>query len=207
MIPPDDDPLIGALVLELTELRDKVTGLEQARSTDQVKLADLSTLLHNTIVTMTGDQQPPRSRTQTAYGRDGGFDDDGRYQPAPAPQWWRLTGDERDQVLVRLRWWVGVVFRPGYGHLATQLADCWAQHDLCLYLLDLLSQLHTLLYQAEPGPGSEQEGELLQRPAGVLTSAAEWHLRLLPAAVTLMKAETKGCPHQRAQVTDWGTHG
>lgn len=113
------------------------------------------------------------------------------YQPCPAPQWWRLEDDEREQAVSRIRLWVNGIFRPGYGHLSTALRPCWEQHDLCLYLLDFLSELHGVLCQAR----RTTDGELLGRSPGTLTSAAEWHLRLLPAAVSLMDAETKRCGH------------
>ena len=42
--------------------------------------------------------------------------------------------------------WVDQVYRPGYGHLAATLAPCWTSHDLCLYALDILSDLWSVLY-------------------------------------------------------------
>jgi len=158
---------------------------------------------------MAGGQQPTRTGggAPPGYGPDGGVGEDGRYQPAPAPQWWRMDEAGRQQVLGRLSWWVETVYRPGYGHLAAKLPQCWDQHDLCLYLLDLLSQLHTVLYQNRgPAPEGKQDGELLERTPAILSSAAEWHLRLLPTAVSLMAAETASCPHARATATArWGT--
>ena len=102
------------------------------------------------------------------------------YQPIPAPRWWRLQGRERAEALARLRAWVETVFRPGYGHLAGQVGPCWEQHDLCLYQLAWLSEMHTAIFLA---------------PERLLSSEADWHSRLLPAAVALMAEETGRCDH------------
>ena len=69
--------------------------------------------------------------------------------------------------ITRLRAWVEQVYRPGYGHLAATLAPCWASHDLCLYGLDLLSGLWSVLY-LQP-----------QRTAGLLSAQAEYQARIL----------------------------
>jgi hypothetical protein len=45
----------------------------------------------------------------------------GSYQPAAAPQWWKLDQQGRDQALARLRAWVDQVYRPSYGHLSAAL--------------------------------------------------------------------------------------
>ena len=67
-------------------------------------------------------------------GQDKGDDPDaGTYRPSPAPRWWKLSGDEREAALGRLRAWVEQVYRPSYGHLAGTLGPCWDQHPLCLY--------------------------------------------------------------------------
>jgi hypothetical protein len=72
--------------------------------------------------------------------------------------------------------------RPGYGHLAT-LAPCWPEHDLCLYGLDLLSQLWCALY-LQP-----------ERTAELLSAQAEYQARILPALAAQMTAETTRCGH------------
>ena len=71
-------------------------------------------------------------------------------------------------------------FRPGYGHLAAQVGPCWEQHDLCLYQLAWLSEMHTAIFLA---------------PERLLPAEADWHTRLLPAAVALMAEETDRCDH------------
>src|SRR5205809_5951662 len=45
-------------------------------------------------------------------------DDPSGYQPDPAPAWWQLSPEDRQQPVARLRAWVEQVYRPGYGHLA-----------------------------------------------------------------------------------------
>jgi hypothetical protein len=77
------------------------------------------------------------------------------------------------------------VYRPGYGHLA-ELAPCWAEHNLCLHALDILSQLWCALYLRP------------DRTAGVLSAQAEYQARILPALSAQMRAETAGCDHNPA---------
>jgi hypothetical protein len=117
-----------------------------------------------------------------AHGED--VDDDS-YQPAPTARWWKLTGDDRDQALTRLRAWVEQIYRPGFGHLAAALGLCWDQHPLCLYGLDWLMELWSILYLAPA------------RTAGTIASQAEWQTRLLPALAEQMYLETTRCPHAR----------
>ncbi len=102
------------------------------------------------------------------------------YRAIAAPRWHLLHGREREQAITRLRAWVDTVFRPGYGHLAAQVGRCWDQHDLCLYQLAWLSEMHTAIFLA---------------PERLLASEADWHIRFLPAAVALMAEETGRCDH------------
>ena len=108
-----------------------------------------------------------------------------RYQPAPTARWWKLTGDDRDQALARLRAWVEQIYRPGFGHLAAALGPCWDQHPLCLYGLDWLMELWSILYLAP------------DRTAGTVASQAEWQTRLLPALAEQLYLETTRCQHTR----------
>jgi hypothetical protein len=105
------------------------------------------------------------------------------YQPIPVPRWWQITGEERDEGIVRLRAWVDQIYISGYGHLAAALPVCWDQHPLCLYLLDWLSELWSVLYLAP------------ERSTSVLAGQAEWQTRYLPAAVDQLLAETSNCNH------------
>ena len=101
----------------------------------------------------------------------------------PAPKWWKLSADQRREPLSRLRAWVEQVYRPGYGHLAATLGPCWEAHDLCLYGLDILAELWSVLYLQD------------QRSAGLLSAQAEYQARILPAVSGQFMTETTGCGH------------
>jgi len=109
------------------------------------------------------------------------------YQPAPQPRWWQLRDAERANATDRLQAWVEHVYQPGYGHLAAALPQCWERHPLCLYTLDWLSELWTVLYLSST------------RSLGMLSAQAEWQTRLLPAAVDQMAREATGCRHRSGQ--------
>lgn len=111
-------------------------------------------------------------------------DPDG-YCPGPPPSWWKLAPDGRQEPVTRLRAWVEQVYRPGYGRLAAALGPCWASHDLCLYGLDILSELWSALY-LQP-----------DRTPGLLSAQAEYQARILPALASQLQAETTGCGHSR----------
>ena len=103
----------------------------------------------------------------------------------PVPTRWKLPAEQRREPLSRLRAWVEQVYRPGYGHLAATLAPCWEAHDLCLYGLDILAELWTVLYLQE------------QRSARLLSAQAEYQARILPALSAQFMTETTGCGHAR----------
>jgi hypothetical protein len=158
--PAPESPL-DAVLAQLAELRDQVTLMEAAQHRDQERLDQLAAALS-------------RKKAKT-------------YEPVPAPRWWEASADERYDAIDRVRSWVDTVFRPGYGHLAAKLGECWEHHDLCLYLLDLLSESWTVMYKPE------------ERDIGGLWSALDWHTRLLPGVVTLLEAETAACDHLPAR--------
>jgi hypothetical protein len=110
------------------------------------------------------------------------------YRPIPAPKWWLLQGDERAEAIDRLAAWVDEVYRPSYGHLARSLPSCWAEHPLCLFILDWLCELHSVLYLRD------------KRSPSTLAGQSEWHIRQLPAAAGLMAAEAKSCEHSRQRL-------
>ena len=116
-----------------------------------------------------------------------------RYRPSPAPAWWKLAPADRQEPIAQLRAWVEQVYRPGYGHLAATLAPCWESHDLCLYGLDILSTLWSVLY-LQP-----------RRTAGLLTAQAEYQSRILPALADQLRLETNRCGHPRNPVPLTGT--
>ena len=105
------------------------------------------------------------------------------YTPIPPPHWWKLTGGQREDTVARLRAWVEMIYVPGYGRLAAMLAPCWAQHPLCLYMLDWLAELWSVLYLSP------------RRTGGSLAAQGEWQTRLLPAAAEQMYMETSDCEH------------
>jgi hypothetical protein len=107
------------------------------------------------------------------------------YRPRSAPEWWKLADTERQKPAAHLRAWVNQIYRPGYGHLAAALGPCWEAHDLCLYGLDILSDLWSVLY-LQP-----------RRTAGMLSAQAEYQARILPALAEQFMAETTRCAHAR----------
>jgi hypothetical protein len=111
-------------------------------------------------------------------------DPDG-YYPGPAPAWWKLAVADRAEALARLRAWVEQVYRPGYGHLAAGLGPCWDQHDLCLYGLDIASELWSVLY-LQP-----------ERSPALVSAQAEYQARILPALADQLRIETNRCGHPR----------
>ena len=112
-------------------------------------------------------------------------DDSDRYRPGPVPAWWKLSDTERQEPIAHLRAWVEQVYRPGYGYLAATLGPCWEAHDLCLYGLDILSTLWSVLY-LQP-----------ERTDGLLSAEAEYQARILPALAEQFMAETTRCGHTR----------
>ena len=162
----------GELSGQLTQLARMVTTLGRTLAEDTAAMARLENL----------DRQVAElARHPGARTGDGG---DG-YQPRPAPAWHLLTADERRAPVAELADWVEHVYRPGYGHLAV-LGDCWPQHDLCLYVLDIASQLWSVLY-LQP-----------ERTAGLLSAQAEYQARILPALAAQLATETAGCGHATA---------
>jgi len=109
--------------------------------------------------------------------------DSDSYHPEPAPAWWKLTADGRQEPIARLRAWVEQVYRPGYGHLAAALGPCWPAHDTCLYTLDVLSELWSVLY-LQP-----------DRSPALLSAQAEYQARILPALADQLRIETHTCGH------------
>jgi hypothetical protein len=111
-------------------------------------------------------------------------DPDG-YSPGPAPAWWKLATADREEAVARLRAWVEQVYRPGYGHLADGLGPCWPAHDLCLYGLDIASELWSVLY-LQPA-----------RSPALVSAQAEYQARILPALADQLRLETNRCGHPR----------
>jgi hypothetical protein len=113
--------------------------------------------------------------------------DSGGYQPGPAPRWWKLTGQAREDAIARLRAWVEQVYRPGYGQLAATLGPCWEAHDLCLYALDIAAELWSVLYLHD------------SRSPALLSGQAEYQTRILPALAEQLMTATSRCGHAQAR--------
>ncbi len=118
-----------------------------------------------------------------AMTNSAGTEEAAQYQPVPPPRWWKLSGPHREAALDRLTAWVEQIYRPGYGRVAAALPSCWREHTPCLYALDWLSELWSVLY-LDPG-----------RTAATLAAQAEWQTRLLPAAAEQMTLEAGNCRH------------
>jgi hypothetical protein len=157
----------------LTAILDQLAALSEQLTRLDAREAEHHTTLTAQIAGLTGTTAPADT------------DPDDGYCPDPAPSWWKLAADQRQEHIARLRAWVEQVYRPGYGHLAAGLNTCWEAHDLCLYGLDVLSGLWSVLY-LQP-----------QRTTGLLSAQAEYQARILPALAEQFRAETNRCGHPR----------
>jgi hypothetical protein len=157
----------------LTELTDLITGLGHTLEDDATTLARFKAL----------DRQVTELAAQLAPGPGG-------HHPDPAPEWWKLPAAERHEPIARLHSWVEQIYRPGYGHLAATIAPCWPNHDLCLYGLDILSALWSVLY-LQP-----------ERTPKLLSAQAEYQARILPALAAQLVTETSTCGHRRVPAPD-----
>ena len=162
-----DDPIAAVLQQladhhdQLTQLTELVTGIGDTLREHQAALEKLA-------------QTPPADA-----------DPDG-YRPSTPPSWWKLAAADRAEPIARLQAWIEQVYRPGYGHLAATLAPCWSSHDLCLYGLDILSDLWSVLY-LQP-----------ERTPRTLSVQAEYQARILPALADQLRIETNTCGHPRS---------
>ena len=165
-----DDQITAALD-QLAAQREQITRLDTREATHHATLTGL-------LAGLTARPSPDPDR-----------DDPGGYQPGPAPCWWQLSPEGRQEPVARLRAWVDQVYRPGYGHLAAALGPCWPAHDLCLYALDIACGLWSVLY-LQPG-----------RDPVLLSAQAEYQARILPALAAQLAAETTRCGHTRPRST------
>ena len=158
------DP-ITAIADQLAAHGEQLTRLDAREASHHATLTTLLTGLTDRLTPDPAGQEP------------------GGYQPGPASAWWTLIGDSRQEPVARLRGWVDQVYRPGYGHLAAALPPCWPSHDLCLYALDILSALWSVLY-LQP-----------ERTPRTLSAQAEYQARILPALAAQLTTETTRCGH------------
>jgi hypothetical protein len=162
-----DDHQITAALDQLAAHHEQITRLDTREATHYATLTGL-------LAGLTTRPGPRPAR-----------DDPDGYQTDPAPCWWQLSPDDRQEPVARLRAWVDQVYRPGYGHLAAALGPCWPSHDLCLYALDIASGLWSVLYLRP------------SRDTALLSAQAEYQARILPALAAQLAAETTRCGHTR----------
>ena len=197
---------IAAMLLQLSEHAERLSSLDEREAGHfrivQQRLGDLAdliaalggTLEDQSVILARLDGPAPGPDTPADEDSPGGDADLAQsYEPVPAPRWWKLTGQAREEALDKLRGWVEQVYRPGYGQLAATLGGCWDQHPLCLYGLDVLSELWSVLYlQAERSPA-------------VVSAQAEFQARIVPAIAEQLMAETTRCGHAQARRPVTGT--
>ena len=187
-----NDPLT-ALLDQLAACREQITQLDAREAGHHTQagrqLAEITSHLTNLSRALEDHAAALAQLTGTADA-----DPDG-YCPVAPPAWWKLAPDRRQEHVARLQAWVEQVYRPGYGHLAAALGPCWPSHDLCLYSLDILSELWSALY-LQPN-----------RSPGLLSAQAEYQARLLPALAEQLRAETQRCGHPRNPVPVTGYPG
>jgi hypothetical protein len=196
---PGEPEGLTAVLLQLAGITQKLSELDQRQAGDahevRERIAALASLVNElkgttashaqTLAALDGLDRQVAELAAGVAGHIPADGDDGRpaYQSSAPPKFWKLDGPARDQAISRLRAWVEQVYRPGYGYLAASLGECWEQHPLCLYILDWLSELWSVLYLAPA------------RTQGTLAGQAEWHTRLLVAAAEQLARETRGCAH------------
>jgi hypothetical protein len=177
------DPLAAVLDM-LASCREQITQLHAREASHHTDAGRRLAELGSQIAGLGQALQDHTTVLAQLTGSDGS-DPDGGYRPCPPPAWWSLPPSGRQEPVARIRAWVEQVYRPGYGHLAAALGPCWASHDLCLYGLDILSELWSALY-LQP-----------RRSTGLLSAQAEYQARILPALASQLHAETTGCGHPR----------
>lgn len=111
------------------------------------------------------------------------------YAVQPSALFWRLRGEERAEVIADLREWVGEVYRENFGYVSAKLPDCWTEHNLILTVVDILKELHSVLY-LRPRTTTRQ-----------LMTQADFFTRYLVPLAEMGAAEAKNCEHSRAKLT------
>ena len=155
---------------------DPITAVLQQLADHHDQLTQLAELITSIGDTLREHEAALTKLAQPTPDADG-------YHPSPSPTWWKLAAADRGEPIARLHAWVEQVYRPGYGHLAATLAPCWSSHDLCLYGLDILSDLWSVLY-LQP-----------ERTPRTLSAQAEYQARILPALAAQLVTETTRCDH------------
>jgi hypothetical protein len=194
---PGESESLTAVLLQLAGITQKLSELDQRQADDTRELKERIARLASGVGELKGTTARHAETLAALDGLDlqvaelatnaDREDDRTAYQPSAAPRFWKLDDPARSQAIDKLRAWVDQVYRPSYGHLASSLGECWEQHPLCLYILDWLSELWSVLYLAP------------SRTGGTLAGQAEWHTRLLAAAAEQLARETRGCAHDTSR--------
>ena len=180
------DPIIAALD-QLAAHAEQIAQLDAREGADSVAVSQQIAELVAHLTELDGRVAALDGRLGLIAPDGDGSDDGLQHEPAPVPRWWKLTGQDREEAIGRLRAWVEQVYRPGYGQLAATLGPCWEQHTLCLYALDILAELWSVLHLGE------------ERTPAVLAAQAEYQARILPALAEQMATETTRCAHARTR--------
>jgi len=191
------DPM-PAVLLQLSEHAQLLASLDQREAAHyhaaQQHLGELTeliealgtTLQDQSAVLVRLDELTQRIPVPAAPDEDDSAEPQA-YEPGSAPRWWQLAGEARGEALGKLRAWVERVYRPGYGQLAATLGACWEHHPLCLYGLDVLSELWSVLYLQA------------RRTPAVVSAQAEFQARIVPALAAQLATETTRCGHTRVR--------
>lgn len=86
---------------------------------------------------------------------------------------------DRDEAVADLREWVETIYRPYYGYMSGTMGDCWEQHDMCLVILDCMSELWKFLYLSSP------------RTPRSLSAQVDWQMRAVKELADQLATE---CP-------------
>jgi hypothetical protein len=195
-----DQDAAAAIVAQIADQREKIGRLDARQQINFDTLSERLTAAERLVRDTARDSAPLAARVHaveelaaTLAGKLAEvIPQDGparAYKPTPTPQVWRLDEHSRERLVRKLSAWVRDIYKPLYGHLASRLPACWPEHDLCLVLLDVMSELQ--LYYT-----------LNKRTPGILAAQGEYCARLLPALADLVAAETRNCPagHKPAAV-------
>jgi hypothetical protein len=105
-----------------------------------------------------------------------------RLEFAPQMRWHELDEAGRAAAVARIRDWVDTVYRQQFPR-AGDIAPCWADHPVCVVLLDVLSQLHRALYHGT------------RRSWGLVHNQAELYVRFGREITALVREELAGCKY------------
>ena len=153
----------------LTELADLITTMGRTLADDTAALARLEALDRQVT-----DLAAPAQPDQDAGGKDG-------HRPSPAPPGGRSPPQNASQRSPSCGPGSTRCTGPATGTSPPPSAPAGRPHDLCLYGLDIASQLWSALY-LQPA-----------RSTSLLSAQAEYQARILPALAAQLMTETTGC--------------